>query len=316
VRRALVVGSGGQDGRLVTDLLTERGYLVAGVERTLFRIGHDAHPAIDILNAGQVAAAIADVRPDEIYYLAAFHHSSEEREIDELLLHGRSHECHVQGLINILEAVRRGGHPARLFYAASSHVFGDPDISPQDERTPLNPNCIYGITKTAGIHLCRYYRRVHGVHASAGILYNHESRYRRKEFVSQKIVRGALDIKAGRAEKLVLGNLSAAVDWGYAPDYADAMTRILALTEPDDFVIASGAPHTVLDFVRAAFEPLGLDWRAHVEERPGLITKRKSNLVGDASKLRSATGWQPSVSFEEMVARLLPNEAPAIEEGT
>ena len=314
MKSALIVGSGGQDGRLLTSLLLSREYHVVGIERGALRANGRADGApVNILNRDQISQLVGDLRPSEIYYLAAFHHSSEEPLRDDRQHFQRSYDTHVQGLINVLEAVKDKSPESRVFYAASSHVFGHPEVDLQDEQTPLNPTCIYGITKTAGIHCCRFYRNAHGVHASAGILYNHESQYRKKIFVSQKIISGAMDIKKKMSDKLVLGSLSAAVDWGYAPDYVDAMTRVVSLPKPEDFVIATGQAHSVLDFVKAAFGPLGLDWRQYVEERPGIITKRKSNLVGNAAKLRTMTDWQPSVTFEQMVQQLLPSDGIACE---
>ena len=198
---------------------------------------------------------------------------------------------------------------ARLLYAASSHVFGDALVSPQNERTPLQPRCVYGITKVSGIHACRFYRRTHGVKASVGILYNHESPRRRPDFFSQKIVRAAVAIQRKQQSKLIVGNLAARVDWGYAPDYVNAMIRILELPEPTDFVVATGQLHTVEDFIEIAFRTMGLDWQDHVEESAGLIAKAHAMaLTGDASALRSATTWKPSVNFEEMVALLVQSE--------
>jgi GDPmannose 4,6-dehydratase len=266
----------------------------------------------DILNRAQVSAIMERAQPREVYYLAAFHHSSEDSlEGNDAVMFQRSFEVHVEGLLNFLETIRAGSPRTRLFYAASSHVFGQPPAPIQDETTPLNPQCVYGITKTTGVHCCRFYRRTHGVHASVGIMYNHESPFRAEKFVSQKIVRGALRIAQGRQEHLLLGDLSAAIDWGYAPDYVDAMARILALPHADDFVIATGESHSVREFVEIAFALVGLEWKKHVREDPSLITKRKTNLMGSSSKLRAATGWQPSVTFPKMVEILLNSQRDA-----
>jgi GDPmannose 4,6-dehydratase len=208
-------------------------------------------------------------------------------------------------LVHFLEAIRRFSPATRLFYAASSHVFGSPRVPLQDEDTPLAPANVYGVTKAAGLLTCRYYRAVHGVYAAAGILYNHESPLRGPGFVSQKIVSGAVDIKCGRRDRLVLGDLSAAVDWGYAPDYVEAMRLILRLPRAEDFVVATGRKRTVRDFVKAVCRRLDLDWRACVAENPGVLTKKKAVLVGNAAKLRRLTGWKPSVDFDGMVDRLV-----------
>jgi GDPmannose 4,6-dehydratase len=313
VKRIVVIGSGGQDGRILTERLLGEGHQVLGVERT--RItgqgieGQGLPAALDVTDAVRVREFVGTARPDELYYLAAHHHASEELDDDIPALLGLSQTTHVTGLLNMLEAVRRTSPRCRTFYAASSHVFGIPPTPMQDESTPLAPRCIYGITKTAGIHVCRFYRQRHGLHVSVGILYNHESRYRPRKFVSQRIVQGALEAReakrAGRTSKLVLGDLSAVVDWGYAPDYVDAAIRMVTGDIPDDFVVATGIPHTVGDFVATAFGRVGLEWREHVEENPALVRRQGSTLVGNSSKLRQATGWKPSVGFEEMIGILL-----------
>ncbi len=295
---ALVIGAGGQDGRLLTEQLTAAGWRVSGLLRTR----GDAILADAKLTRDQVVS----VNPQHIYYLAGHHHSSQDGPPEPAELFRASFAAHVDGLVNVLEAMRLVVPQARLFYAASSHVFGSQPATPvQDESTPLNPDNVYGISKAAGVHACRLYRNDHGVFASAGYLYNHESPYRRPEFVTTKIIRAAIDISRGKRDLLVLGDLSAQVDWGWAPDYVDAMTRILNLERPDDFIIATGEPHTVGDFAQIAFATVGLDWREHVEENPGIITKRKLGLVGNPAKLKAATGWSPTVTFEQMVRKLV-----------
>jgi GDPmannose 4,6-dehydratase len=183
----------------------------------------------------------------------------------------------------------------------------------QDESTPFDPVCVYGISKAGGVQMCRYFRRKHGVFASAGILYNHESPWRARRFVISKIVHGAVAIARGAQQKLQLGNLGARVDWGYAPDFVDAMHRILCLEAPDDFVVATGCTHTVGEAAEIAFARLGLDWREHVVESPEILTRKRVVLCGDASKLRRMCGWRPTVDFQTLIARLLEaaqNEAP------
>jgi GDPmannose 4,6-dehydratase len=257
------------------------------------------------LGGEAVSKLVSELRPDEIYYLAAVHHAAQDRGSDGGRdLYVESHRVHVEGLLNVLEAVRVRHPGGRLFYAASCLVFGEPATNPQNESTPFAPVGVYGITKTTGIHCCRLYRNAAGVHASAGILYNHESPLRRPEFVSQKIVRGALDIRKGRASTLVLGDLSAVNDWGWAEDTVDAMIRIVRSDEPGDFVVATGEAHTVADFVRAVFERAGLDWTRHVEEDRSMIARKRPALIGDSSRLRARTGWRPTVSFEQMAGRL------------
>ncbi len=296
MKPALVIGHRGQDGRLLMERFAREGREAVGVGRQ----------ECDILSRAAVADLVKRVQPGEIYYLPAYHHSSEEKvQIDDSELLRRSYEVHVGGLSHFLEAMKAHSPRSRLFYAATSHVFGNSGIPLQDEKTPFNPPNIYGLTKVAGIHTCRFYRTVHGVFAAAGILYNHESRYRRETFVSQKIIRAALRVQEGASDPIVLGDLSARVDWGYAPDYVDAMVRMLALPEPDDFVVATGEARSVMEFVECAFGQLGLEWRPYVRENSTLITKGISMLCGNADKLRKLTGWEPTVTFAEMVSLLL-----------
>lgn len=303
--RALVVGSGGQDGQLLFDRLTSEGHAALGLERTRVRCTqtHSSDP-VDLLDATAVSATVARFQPTRIFYLAAVHHSAEERPQGDPELFKRSFDVHVHGLVSVLDAMRREAPNARLFYAASSHVFGAPTAGPQTEATPLAPVCAYGISKAAGLRCCAHYRR-RGVYASAGILYNHESELRGERFLSQKVVRGAVAIAAGAQRELVLGDLSASIDWGYAADTVNAMLRILEQPEPDDFIVASGERHTVGEFARLAFEAVGLDWRAHVREDSELVSRQRRVLFGDASRLRERTGWEPSITFAEMVTRLV-----------
>jgi len=304
VKRSLIVGSRGQDGRLLRDLLNRAGHEVHGLIRPGLEIRQPGETARDLLDENDMRSLIGDLKPDEIYYLAAFHHSSESERPAEIELFKRSFAVNVHGLLNVLESVRLVSPSSRVLYAASSHVFGDGASSPQDEQTPLAPTNIYGISKTAGIHACRHYRVQNRVFASAAILYNHESPLRRPEFVSSRIVRGALEIKKGKTDRLVLGNLSAEVDVGYAPDSVDAMWRILQQPIPEDFVVATGELHSIREFVEIVFELAGLDWKRCVTENSGVIQRSPVALKGDARKLREKTGWCPSVTFREMVTRL------------
>jgi GDPmannose 4,6-dehydratase len=314
MRNAIIIGSEGQDGRLLYERLARDGCNLLGIGRRDVRRTQATGTidrTIDVLDRAAVERAVATFRPDVVFYLAAFHHSSEdERPADDAELYLRSHDVHVHGLLNVLESLMRHAPKARIFYAASSHCFGEPPASIQDERTPLRPRDPYGISKTAGIELCRMYRSRHALAASCGFLYNHESPLRSPKFLSAKIVQGAVAIAGGRRDKLILGDLSARVDWGYAPDYVDAMVRILRLDAADDFVIATGQSHSVEDFVSIAFAQLGIDWRKHIASEPSLLTRSttRAALVGDSTKLRQATGWAPSVTFAEMVRLLVEAE--------
>lgn len=297
MKRVVIVGAGGQDGRLLEPALRAAGYEVIGLRR--------GGPGPELGDRAAVAEAVRDWQPSEIYYLAAYHHSSQEHTgADPAEILARSFAVHVTGLVHYLDAMRVHSPATRLFYAASSLVFGDPPSLVQTEDTPFSPRCPYGISKAAGVYVCRHYRWTHRVFAAAGILYNHESRYRPERFVSQKIVQSALRIARGEQDRLTLGDLSARIDWGYAGDFTDAMVRILALPEPDDFIVATGETHTVQEFVERVLARLGLDWRQHVVEDPSLLGRRKAPMAGDASRLRTRTGWTPSVDFEGLVDRL------------
>jgi GDPmannose 4,6-dehydratase len=311
---SLVVGCRGQDGHYLTELLLARGDHVIGIRRDgCWSSLRGELPALDIRDRAQVAALLADCRPGEIYYLAGVFDSSEAAARDPYQTFQRSQDVHVTGWHNFLDGVERQRLPSRLFYASSSRVFGDPAASPQTELMPLAPVCLYGITKSTGMELCRFYRRARGVFCSTGILYNHESPRRPPAFVSRKIVRAAVDIKFGGGRVLTLGNLSAAVDWGAAQDYVDAMARILALNQPDDFVVASGEPHSVKQFVEAAFGALAMPWERHVVEDPSLLapSRAKRLVLGDATRLREATGWRPRIDFQEMVRQMIDAEIQA-----
>jgi GDPmannose 4,6-dehydratase len=253
---------------------------------------------------------VETVLPDEIYYLAAFHHATEDPTVNDHALIAKSLEINTLALNNFLWAIAEQQPKARLFYAASSLLFADAARVPQDETTPMAPICPYGISKAAGVHLCRYYRAQRQVHASVGILYNHESPLRPGQFITRKIANAAVKIKRGLEEKIVVGDLDAVVDWGYAPEYVAAMWMILQLDEPDDFVIATGKLHTVRDLVRIAFEVVGLNWENHVLEDRSLLkgNRRPTTLQGNASKLMRLTGWRPRLSFEEMINRLVLSE--------
>ncbi len=310
--KALVIGSNGQDGSLLCTLLHKKGATVFGIDRA---IGEQIQTfvrfsALDICDLPRVNELLAEASPDEVYYLAAYHHSAEQPKPPGEVV-ALSLQVNTQGLNNVLAAIADSPTPrARVFYAASSRVFGDPADDVQDENTPMAPVCAYGISKAAGVHLCRYYRREHGVFVSTGILYNHESPLRPEYFVTRKIVRAAVRIRSGLERELVLGNLDARVDWGWAPDYVEAMHAILQLGCPDDFVLATGVLHSVREFVEIAFSAVGLNWREHVVERGGVLEGRRAvkPLCGSAARLQAATGWRPRVSFEEMVRIMVAAE--------
>jgi GDPmannose 4,6-dehydratase len=310
--KALVIGCNGQDGSLLCTLLHQKGATVFGIDRASDEQTQSfVHfSALDICDLPRVNDLLAEASPDEVYYLAAYHHSAEQLKPPGEVV-ALSLQVNTQGLNNVLAAIADSPSPRpRVFYAASSRVFGVPDEEVQDENTPMAPVCAYGISKAAGVHLCRYYRREHDVYVSTGILYNHESPLRPEHFVTRKIVRAAVRIRSGLERELVLGNLDARVDWGWAPDYVEAMHAILQLGCPDDFVLATGVLHSVREFVEIAFSAVGLNWREHVVERSGVLEgwRAVKPLCGNAAKLHAATDWRPRVSFEEMVRIMVAAE--------
>jgi GDPmannose 4,6-dehydratase len=314
MKRSIIVGCEGQDGRLLWERLRGEGGFVLGIdEGTVQTSGSldlrsaDLGP-VDILSNFSVEAVVEAVRPDEIYYLAAYHQSSESLPVGDATVLEKSFAVNVRGVIHFLEAMRLRAPAARLCYAASSLVFGRPALQPQDEDTPMAPVCPYGISKAAAVQCCRFYRETHGLFAPAAILYNHESPLRRPEFVSKRIVSGAVDIRRGERAKLVLGDLEARTDWGWAPDYVDAMVRIVRHEWAEDFVVATGQPHTVREFAAESLRQVGIDWRTCVEEDPSLIRRSRQGLVGNAAKLARLTGWKPTVTFEQMVGLLVQAE--------
>lgn len=310
MRRALIIGCLGQDGTLLYKLLIRKGYQVIGIDVNYIKASYGyMRDTVVITNKDQIARLIRLVRPTEIYHLAAFHHSSEDNEhSNNEKVFKKSFEVNTFSLFYILEAIRQCGFKSRLFYAASSHIFENKSRLAQDELSYINPSSIYGITKSAGLFICRYYREKYSLFVSCGVLYNHESILRRENFISKKIIKGAIAIKKGKQDKLVLGNTKSKVDWGYAPDYVDAMYRILKLNDPDDFVIATGEKHSVAEFAKLAFEYFGLNWRNYVEENRNILVKNDSPRVGNARKLRLWTGWKPSISFKEMVGVLIKEQ--------
>ena len=300
MKTAIITGSTGQDGVYLSALLHQHGYEVIGVPRG---------SGVDITDAGHVTGLLQKVQPAEIYHLAAYHHSSQDKLADDLEVFRESNAVHTIATANILEAIRSVATGARLFFAASCHLFGAPPTPVQDETTPFQPDGLYGITKHAGVRLCQYYREKYGVFAAVGILYNHESPLRSSKFVSKKIVEAAVAIRAGRQDTLQLGDLEAQVDWGFAGDYVDAMQRILQLPAAEDFVIASGTPHRVGEFVEEAFGLLGLDWRKYVKTDPSLLRDNaRLPLTGNYAKLHRLTGWSPQTSFHDLVKMMIAAE--------
>jgi GDPmannose 4,6-dehydratase len=305
-KTALIIGVNGQDGKILFDFLSSLNYGVVGVDKKsikTFKI--DWNKKVDINKKNDVFNLIKAIKPDEVYYLAAFHHSSQDKKIDFYDDLKMSYEINVLAFTNFLEAIRNFSSKTKIFYASSSLIFGNCKDKIQNEKTPFNPNNPYGLTKVNGMMLCRLYREKYNIFAAAGILYNHESEYRTENFISMKIIKSALNIKRGMQKELVIGNFGAVVDWGYAPDYVRAMHSMLALKNADDFVIATGKSHSVLDFIKVTFNHLNLDWRQYIQENKDIIIEKRSVLIGDYKKLSSKTNWKPSVSFSEMIKKII-----------
>jgi GDPmannose 4,6-dehydratase len=313
-RRAVIIGAMGQDGYYLSALLERVGYQVVGIGRDVLKTGRDER-RFDVLDFHQVSDLIMELRPQEIYYLAAHHHSSQEQIAGVPDLFAESFRVHCLGLANVLEAIKIHSSRSRVFYAASSLVFGEPASAPQSEQTPFSPICIYGITKVAGIDLCRMYRRDHGIFCCAGILYNHESPRRPEKFITRKLVKAAVAASRGQLAKVTVGNLSGQVDWTAAEDTVRAMHAMLQLDAPEEFVVASGEAHTVREAAELAYSLVGLDYRNFLEESETVLHRptRRVPLVGDSSLLRKRAGWRTEISFEQMLEAMVRAELGADE---
>ena len=307
MKKAIIIGSSGQDGRLLTDYLLDKGHYVIGIDNRRLSKKHKNYKYlnVNITNTKSVFNLIKKYKPDHIYYLAAYNHSSEIKDEDNLKSIKLSYDVNVMGLVNFLEGIRQYSNKTKIFYASSSLIFAGTKTLLQDENTPISPTCIYGITKQDGMQLCRLYRHEYDVFASVGILYNHESSYRPDDFLSKKIIKKAIEIKNGSKKKLILGDLSAQADWGFAPDFVDAFYRILNLPKSDDFIIATGKKYSVRDFVKNVFGYFDLSWKHYVIEDKKIIKRKTTILIGNATKLRSKTKWKPTVDFREMIKKLI-----------
>jgi len=300
---AVIVGIDGQDGQLLKKKLKSIGYSIVGITKD----------TIDITNPKEVSELISSTKPKEIYFLAAFHHSSEEDINNDMELFRKSMDIHFISPINFLDAITLHSPQSRFFYSSSCLVFAPSDIL-QNEDTELKPEGAYGITKAAGMMACQYYRKKKKIYASVGILYNHESSLRTKNFVSRKIISSAARIALEKKGHLKLGNLEALVDWGYAPDYVDAMHRILKLDEPKDFIIATGESHSVKEFLKVAFDYFRLDYNKYIKIDKFVLIRENLMRIGDSSLLRKETGWSPTVSFEEMIREIAKEEVELLNE--
>lgn len=306
MKTALITGITGQDGSYLAELLLEKGYRVVGMQRrtsteTVGRISHllDRIDLVqgDLLDQLSLIDLFQRYQPDEVYNLAA--QSFVPTSWQQPVLTG---EFTAIGVTRVLEALRLIKPDARFYQASSSEMFGKVQAVPQDESTPFYPRSPYGISKLYGHWITINYRESYNLFACSGILFNHESPRRGLEFVTRKITHGVARIKLGLTDTLALGNLDAQRDWGYAPDYVYAMWLMLQQDTPNDFVVASGRTHTVQRLCELAFDAAGLNWKDHVTLDERFLRPAEVDLlVGDASTARGQLGWEPSVSFEEMV---------------
>jgi GDPmannose 4,6-dehydratase len=309
-KRAIITGITGQDGSYLTELLLEQGYEVTGIVRRLsasnfWRIEHvldriTLRPA-DLLDQLSLVRVIQDVRPHEIYNLAAM--SFVPASWDQPMLTG---EFNAQGVTRVLEAVRQVDPRIRIYQASSSEMYGRVREVPQTELTPFYPRSPYGVSKVFGHYITVNYRESYDLFAVSGILFNHESPRRGLEFVTRKVSDGVARIKLGLADHMGLGNLDACRDWGFAGDYVRAMWLMLQQDKADDYVIATGISHSVRQLVECAFGHAGLDWQKHVGVDPAFLRPAEvDHLIGDAGKARRVLGWEPVVNFEKLIAMMV-----------
>ena len=315
MKRALVTGITGQDGSYLAELLLAKGYEIHGIVRraSTFNTGRIDHVYQDrhvdgarlVLHYGDLADSanlvklVYEVAPDEVYHLGAQSHVRVSFDIPEY-----THDITALGTVRLLEAIRQSGLVrTRVYQASSSEMYGRTTVAPQDESTPFAPVSPYGVAKVAAYWTAVNYRDAYRMHVSNGILFNHESPRRGETFVTRKVSRAVAAIRAGLEQHVWLGNLDARRDWGYAPEYVEAMWRIVQHDAPDDYVVATGETRSVRELCERAFAHAGLDWREHVRideryRRPNEIDR----LQGDAAKARRVLGWEPRVRFDELVA--------------
>lgn len=309
-KTAVITGVTGQDGSYLAELLLAKGYEVIGVVR---RTSHDSYERIghlidrlhvvaaDLLDQHSLTTVIRDAKPDEVYNLAA--QSFVPTSWNQPVLTG---EFTALGVTRLLEAIRLAHPQARFYQASSSEMFGKAVETPQRETTPFYPRSPYGVAKVYGHWITVNYRESYGLYAVSGILFNHESPRRGLEFVTRKVTDAVARIKHGTASELRLGNLEAGRDWGFAGDYVEAMWRMLQQPEPQDYVVGTGASHTVRDLCAVAFRHAGLDWQKYVKVDPRFVRPAEVDiLLADAGRARRELGWAPKVSFEELVKMMV-----------
>ena len=317
---ALITGITGQDGSFLTELLLEKGYEVFGILRRsssfnteridhLYQDPHEPGTRLrlfygDLNDSSSLNTILRKTEPDEIYNLGAQSHVRVSFDVPEY-----TGEVSGLGAVRLLEAIRATGLQPKFYQASSSELYGKVLEVPQSETTPFHPRSPYACAKAYAYHITVNYRESYGMFAANGILFNHESERRGETFVSRKITRAATRIKLGLQQKLYLGNLDAQRDWGYAKDYVEAMWLMLQADEADDYVVATGETHSVREFLDETFGYLDLDWQEHVETDPRYFRPAEVDLLlGDARKARKALGWEPKVSFKELVTLMVDHD--------
>jgi GDPmannose 4,6-dehydratase len=313
MKKALITGITGQDGSYLAELLISKGYEVHGIIRraSTFNTGrleplyadpHSENSRLhlhygDLGDASALARLIGKVQPEEVYNLAAQSHVRVSFDSPEYTA-----DIVATGTVRLLEAIRETGIRPRFYQASSSEMFGKVQETPQTERTPFYPRSPYACAKVFSYWITVNYRESYGLHASNGILFNHESPRRGETFVTRKITRAVAHIQAGLQDKLFLGNLQAKRDWGYAPEYVQAMWLMLQAEQPGDYVVATGETHSVREFLELAFSHAGLDWNDHLQTDPRYLRPAEVDLlIGDSTKARRHLGWEPKTRFADLV---------------
>src|SRR5712691_5854412 len=312
-KRVLITGITGQDGSYLAELLLDKGYEVYGMMRrssapNLWRIQHIVDRIVlkraDLLDQWSLLRLVDDVRPAEVYNLAAM--SFVPASWDQPMLTG---EFNAQGVTRLLDAVRQVDTSIKIYQASSSEMFGKVLETPQNEKTPFYPRSPYGVSKVFAHYITINYRESYNLFAVSGMLFNHESPRRGLEFVTRKVSNGVARIKLGLDDTLSVGNLDAHRDWGFAGDYVRAMWLMLQQDRPEDYVIATGVSHSVRDLIDIAFSHVGLDWRKHVRIDPELLRPAEvDHLLGDASKARTDLGWMPVVTFRQLIETMVDED--------
>ncbi len=311
MKKALITGITGQDGSYLAELLLEKGYEVYGLERrkaledqSVKRKNDAKIIPCDITNYASVFDAIQKVKPDEIYHLAA--QSDVAHSFKDPF---QTFDTNINGTLNILESFRQLIPSSKMYFAGSSEMFGKAQEEPQTEKTPFYPRSPYGVSKVAGFDLCRNYREAYNLFICSGILFNHESPRRGKEFVTRKITDGIKQIKEKKFDKIKLGNLDAKRDWGFAGDFVEAMWLMLQQDKPDDYVIATNETHTIREFIDEAFKIANLNPDEHIEVDKQFF--RPSDVVllrGDYSKAKKILNWEPKIKFKELVKLMVDED--------